>query len=138
MAPCSKSLPPSAKQKFNWAATAELTGHKDGKSCKEVFRQACERYGWLKADENENENGTPGSAASKKNTPGKLTKATEKKTAAAKNSTDEDDAASGVEIDTPSKASKKRKTNANKSPDTPSKKSKLKDEEVISDNLYEF
>ncbi|KAK8122194.1 hypothetical protein PG984_010864 [Apiospora sp. TS-2023a] len=118
-----KASPPSAKQNFNWAATAKLTGHKDAKCCRETFRQACEKYGWLKADEGEtaNNGATPGSAAPKKTAPKKPAKATKKKLTAKDVGDDES-------ADEPETPSKKRKGGAANGLETPMKKTKLDDE----------
>ncbi|KAK8061323.1 hypothetical protein PG994_007689 [Apiospora phragmitis] len=118
-----KASPPSAKQSINWTATSKLTGHKDAKSCRETFRQACEKYGWFKAEEDENNNndGTPGSASAKKNNPKKPTKGTKKNTPAKDTAAD----VSGDEVESPTK---KRKGKANNGLETPMKKTKLSDE----------
>ncbi|KAK6859964.1 hypothetical protein PG990_012730 [Apiospora arundinis] len=123
-----KFCPPSAKPNIDWNALAETTGHKNGKSARDSYRMACEKFGWFKAD-----GGNPAGAGSspttpaKKNTPNnKSAKSSTKKQASVLKDVNDD--ASADEVDTPSKTKKRKANNAGNGHESPSKKSKLKDE----------
>ncbi|KAK8016199.1 hypothetical protein PG993_014388 [Apiospora rasikravindrae] len=117
-----KFCPPGAKPNIDWNALAETTGHKNGKSARDSFRTACEKFGWFKADGDNLAGATPGTASAKKNNSVKATK----KKASPKNVSDDtsDNEAEG-EIETPTK---KRKSNPKNGLETPMKKTKLIDE----------
>lgn len=112
--------PASAKPNIDWNALALTTGHKNGKSARDSFRTACEKFGWFKA-EGDNSAGAAAPASAAK--PAKANNVRKKK-AAPKDIVD--DASNDDEPETPSK---KRKGNAeNNGLETPMKKTKLTDE----------
>ncbi|KAK8075001.1 hypothetical protein PG997_009664 [Apiospora hydei] len=123
-----KFCPANAKPNIDWNALAAITGHKNGKSARDSFRMACEKFGWFKAEEdasngNGNNGDTPGSTAAKKSAPKKTPKTTKKKTSPKIVSDDASD--NEAEIDTPTK---KRKGGPKNGLETPLKKTKLIDE----------
>lgn len=119
-----KFCPVSAKPNIDWNTLAQTTGHKNGKSARDSFRAACEKFGWFKADGDNSDGAAPASAAKQNNGSAKVTNARKKKAAALK---DVNDDASDDEIETPTK---KRKGNATNGLETPMKKTKLNNDEA--------
>ncbi|KAK7962489.1 uncharacterized protein PG986_003314 [Apiospora aurea] len=130
-----KSCPANAKPNLDWNALAVITGHKNGKSARDSFRQACDKFGWFKAEEdgsngNGNNGDTPGSTAAKKSAPKKTPKAPKQKASPKIVSDDASD--NEADIDTPTK---KRKGGPKNGLETPMKKTKLIDEDEAKDEV---
>ncbi|KAK7914511.1 hypothetical protein PG985_012214 [Apiospora marii] len=117
-----KFCPAGAKPNIDWNALALTTGHKNGKSARDSFRSACEKFGWFKAAEGDNSAGASAPASAARSA--KTTSARKKKAAPK----DIDDDASDDEVETPTK--KRKGSNATNGLETPMKKTKLNNGEA--------